>query len=113
MMICKEQTRARTKDVTRRDGWEDVKVGERLQVVEKAMGLKKGEKMVKICVIEVTNTNREKLRCLTDDLDYGRAEVVREGFPQMTPRQFVVMFCQSHPKMNPDKYVTRLAYKYV
>lgn len=41
-----EQFRRGEKDVTRRFGWWFLKPGDQLRVVEKTIGLKKGEKMV-------------------------------------------------------------------
>ena len=43
-MLTTNQIIDETKDVTRRNGWENLKPGDRLRAVEKAMGLKKGEK---------------------------------------------------------------------
>ena len=46
------QFKTRTKDVTRRPGWKNLKAGDRLQAVVKAQGLKLGEHPVKLGVIE-------------------------------------------------------------
>jgi len=70
-----EQMRTRKKWVTRRYGWWDLEIGDRLQAVEKGMGLKKGEKVKKICVIEVVNQYRDDLRNLDQE------DCVAEGFP--------------------------------
>ncbi len=45
--LTAEQMRARTKTVTRRLGWSSLKPGDIVQPVEKAQGLRKGEKVVK------------------------------------------------------------------
>lgn len=73
------------KDVTRRLGWKNVKVGERLQVCKKCMGRRKGEPLVKLAVIEVVSVRREKLNALlptkmAGSAGYGLLEVRREGF---------------------------------
>jgi hypothetical protein len=107
------QIRARTKTVTRRLGWEKLKAGEVLGAVEKGMGLKKGEKVNRLGTIKTVHVRREKLRKMTDDLDYGRAECVREGFPEMSPAEFVAMFCASHKKCTPESEVTRIKFEYV
>lgn len=73
------------KDVTRRFGWWGLKPGDQLRVVEKAMGLKKGEKMRVLGVIEIVSVRREPLNAI--DLDDCR----REGFPHFGPADFVQM----------------------
>jgi hypothetical protein len=39
-------------------------------------------------------------------------ETEREGFPDLTPRQFVDLFCQ-HMKVTPNRVVNRIEFKYV
>ena len=107
------QIRARTKTVTRRMGWLDLKAGDLLCGVEKGQGLKPGEKINRLCTIRVVHVRREKLSKMTDDLDYGRAECVREGFPEMMPAEFVAIFCASHKKCTPESDVTRIKFEYV
>jgi hypothetical protein len=101
------------KDVTRRMGWLKLKAGQRLWACVKCMGLKKGELPERIREIEVVSVRREKLRAMTDDLQYGYAECKREGFTEMTPRGFVTFFCESHAKCTPESVVTRIEFKYV
>jgi hypothetical protein len=96
-----------TKDVTRRLGWRNLKTGDHLAAVEKAQGLKKGEKIVRIGEIQVVHTEPEPLNRIitmpyrqnpiwTGPLApyHEKSEVGREGFPLMTPEQFVKMFCK-------------------
>lgn len=52
------QMRDRTKTLTRRLGWYSLKPGDRVQAVVKGMGLKKGEKVERLCVIEVVSVHR-------------------------------------------------------
>jgi len=109
------QVRAQTKTVTRRLGWKFAKVGDIYCAIEKGQGLKKGEKVVRICQIRVVNVRREPLSALTDDLDYGFAETAREGFPdgdKHWPSEFVSMFC-AHNKVQPSTEVTRIEFEYV
>lgn len=47
-MLTKEQYRNKTKFVTRRLGWAFIRISEICNGVEKAQGLKKGEKIVKM-----------------------------------------------------------------
>lgn len=75
-----------TKTVTRRTGWANLKQGTRLLAVRKAMGLKAGEKMQALCEIEVIHVCRQALCCINAD------ECAREGFPNLTPEQFIAFF---------------------
>lgn len=49
--ITTDQVRNREKNVTRRNGWWFLKSGDIVNAVEKTMGLKKGEKIKRICQI--------------------------------------------------------------
>ena len=82
-----EQMRDGTKDVTRRhiDTWKNLKTGDRLRAVEKSMGLKKGEKMMPICEIEVIDVRIERIYHVT------QTEVRREGFLGMSRYGFARM----------------------
>jgi hypothetical protein len=75
-----EQFRNRTKTVTRRCGWLNLKPGELVRGVEKGQGLKKGEKIKPLGLIRVLDVRREPLRRMVDDTDYGFQEVAKEGF---------------------------------
>ena len=79
-----------SKTVTRRTGWKNLRTGERLLAVRKAMGLKAGEKAVALCEVTVLSVRRERLDAITP------AEVLAEGFPEWTndPAAFVRMFCK-------------------
>ena len=100
------QMYARTKTVTRRYGWWFLKPGDRLQAVEKSQGLRKGEKVKRICVIEVVSVRCEKLRDMTDD------DCIREGFPEMGRTDFICMFVNAF-RIDPCHEVTRIEFKYV
>ncbi len=101
------QILARTKTVTRRTGWTFLKPGDRIQAVEKGMGLKKGETVRRLAVLRVESVTRETL---AEGLD--RSDVMREGFPEMLPREFIDMFCRTHKGCTPDTVVTRIAFSY-
>lgn len=102
-----------TKTVTRRLGWLHLKPGDMLRPVRKCMGLKPGEKIEALREpVRVVYPSREPLRRMTDDLEYGRAECIREGFPDLTPAQFVEMFCASHKPCTPETIVTRIEFEY-
>lgn len=63
--ITTKQMYAGTKDVTRRLGWWNLKVGDVVMAVEKGMGLKKGEKVKRIYPIEIVSVSREPLQYIT------------------------------------------------
>lgn len=96
------QVKAQTKDITRRFGWKFVKPGDVLWAVEKSQGLKKGEKVKRICLIEVVDSRWERLDAITQE------DVIREGFPDWTPQQFIDFLNQP-----PDKMVNRIVFKYL
>lgn len=79
-MLTEAQVRARAKGVTRRIGWRNAKPVQLLRGCRKCMGLKRGEQIEPLCIIRVTNVRFEPLRRLTDDLEYGFAEIALEGF---------------------------------
>lgn len=111
-MLTTHQVRTRQKDVTRRNGWLFAKVGDVCRAVEKSQGLGKGGKIKPICMIKLIDVRREPLRAMLDDVAYGRAECVREGFPDMTPAEFVEFFCKSHRGVTPSTFITRLEFEY-
>jgi hypothetical protein len=116
--LTMRQVRDRSKTVTRRMGWPNLKRGERFAPIEKCQGLRKGERQVVI----VPKDAAPILECLTNDVerlgDITQEDVIREGFPEFTPAQFVEMFCRSHkePDGSPvtaDSKPRRIAFRYV
>lgn len=106
-----------TKTVTRRLGWLHLKPGDQLRPVRKCMGLRPGEKLdVLRDPITVVDVRREPLRAMLDDLDYGFADCVLEGFGMHPdyryPSAFVAMFCATHRGCTPETVVTRIAFTY-
>jgi hypothetical protein len=106
------QVKARAKTVTRRQGWADLKAGDLLCAIEKGRGLAKGEKVKKLCVIRVLNVRPEPLGQLLVRPAYGKREVVLEGFPDLTPVEYVQRYCQSHRGCKPESTVTRIEFAY-
>ncbi|MEL6109853.1 MAG: ASCH domain-containing protein [Planctomycetota bacterium] len=104
--LTTEQFRNRTKRVTRRLGWKFLKGGEHLMGCEKCQGLKKGQTVNRLGEIVVEDARREPLNAIDQD------DVIAEGFPDMTPDEFVEMFCR-HNRCAPDEEITRIAYDYV
>lgn len=101
-----DQFRRRTKDVTRRCGWDFLQPGDLLWGVEKAMGLKKGERATKLGLIEIVSTAAEPVSAITE------CDVVREGFPSWTPEQFVAFFCEQN-NTRPSTIVNRIEFQYI
>lgn len=106
------QIKVRTKTVTRRLGWPNLKPGELFQACEKCMGLKPGEKIVKLALLRCVSNHPERLDYLIADPRRGKREAIQEGFPHLSGRQFVAMFCQ-HMKVQPDQIVNRIEFEYV
>ncbi|MCG2758957.1 MAG: hypothetical protein L6263_11055 [Desulfobacteraceae bacterium] len=86
-MLTTDQVRNKTKTVTRRTGWSFLKSGDIVNAVEKGMGLKKGEKVKRICQIRIKSIYSEALFRITKE------ECIKEGFPEMLPDDFIDMFC--------------------
>ena len=105
-MLTTRQVEDESKDVTRRDGWWFLKPGDRLWAVEKAMGLKKGEKVKRLKLIEVVSTRAEQLDAIDGD------DVKREGFPDWKPIDFI-WFYRYHNGGWVDQIVNRIEFKYV
>lgn len=100
------QVRIQIKDMTRRFGWWFLKPGDVINLVEKSMGLQKGEKIVRICQVRVKSTRPEPLNAIT------QADVIREGFPHWTPEQFIQMLVD-HYKIDPSKICNVIEFEYI
>jgi hypothetical protein len=111
-MLTTQQVRERSKTVTRRLGWGFLVPGDLVQGVEKGMGLKKGETVQRLAVIKILGTRWEALRAMTDNAGYGRAECAAEGFPHLTPAEFVAMLCKAHRGTTPETLVNRIEFNY-
>jgi hypothetical protein len=77
------QVRDRSKTVTRRNGWLMLKPGDPLTLCKKTRGRTPGEPLVRITDVTVVSVRREPLSAITAE------DVAAEGFPQMTPAEFV------------------------
>lgn len=112
--LTTEQIRNRTKTVTRRTGWKNLKPGTLLCAVVKGMGLKKGEKVERLATIRVVDVRREPLSRMEENLEYGYSECAREGFPEgpyCAPVHFMLWFAKSHGIGIGDE-VTRIEFEY-
>jgi hypothetical protein len=108
--FTKAQVLQQRKWVTRRTGWKSLKPGTLLCGVEKAMGLRKGEQVVELCTIRVLDVRRERLDELIRHPAYGLAEMVLEGFPQLSPEEFIRYFFEG---VEPSAFITRIQFEYV
>lgn len=99
-----------SKTVTRRQVgsprsvWHKLKPGDQLRAVDKAMGLKPGQHPRELAIIEVVSVRMERL----DAID--AADCAREGFPEMTPHDFVDFFVR-HMGCSTDQLVARIEFK--
>lgn len=104
-----DQMRARTKTVTRRIGWADLRVGNVLNACVKCQGLRKGERVEVICQIRVVSVRRE---AIWEIARWDDRETAREGFPGMSPSEFLGMFCREM-KCHENDHVQRIEFEYI
>lgn len=95
-----------SKSVTRRMGWRWLHAGSHVLAVEKAQGLKRGEKQRILGEIVVVSVRRERLHQIT------QRDVVREGFDDWTREEFIRMFCKAN-RCEPWTEVTRIEFRHV
>ncbi len=101
-----DQFQNKSKFVTRRFGWWFLKPGDVVQGVRKAMGLKKGEKIDRLGLIEIVSTRAEPLNAITQE------DVVLEGFPEFTPDRFIRMMTK-HYGCEQNSIVNRIEFRYL
>jgi len=109
-MLTTQQVRDGTKTVTRRTGWWFLRPGDVVMACEKCQGLKRGEKIKRIRPIRILSTRGEELGDVTP------AECVREGFPGLTPAEFIAMFARAHKWRGTcadAAWVNRIEFEYV
>jgi hypothetical protein len=110
--ITTKQIEARTKTVTRRLGWANLKPGEIFCAVEKCMGLKRGEKVKKLAVLRCVSNSSGPLFYLVANARYGKSEARKEGFPELSGAEFVKMFCKKMGTHS-GQSVNRIEFEYV
>ncbi len=100
-----------SKDVTRRFGWDYLKIGEQVMACQKCQGIRKGETINRLRLIEIVSIRPERADEITR---YPEPEIecAREGFPEMSPSDFVEMLCKANRK-KPDEICNRIEFKYV
>lgn len=100
------QFQNRSKTVTRRMGWKFLKPGDIVCGVEKAMGMKKGEKIKRLGYIRILSVRTEPLHAITPE------DCIAEGFPEKSPGYFVKMICD-HYGCNQWHPVQRIEFEYI
>lgn len=102
-----EQMRDGSKTVTRRDPktWQALRPGELVLAVEKAMGLRTGEKQTPIGVIRVLSNEVVTLA------DFDGAEARREGFTSSA--DFFAVWRAMHGPWNLSDQVRRIEFEHV
>jgi hypothetical protein len=105
-MLTTRQFRERTKGATRRLNWPGIKTDDVLMGVVKCMGFQKGESVQKLGPILIGDHWWEPLNAITQE------ECVLEGFPEMSPAEFVAMFCLEM-KCKPSRLVHRIGFAYL
>jgi len=106
--LTEQAVRKRRKTVTRRLGWRHLRPGDRLTLCRKVMGRKPGEPLIRICDVEVLQVVRQPLSDVRLELDGTRLE----GFPDMSPNEFIALFCE-HMQCLPGTEVTRIEWRYI
>lgn len=104
--FTEQAVRDRIKTVTRRKGWTFLKPGDRLTLCRKVMG-RQGAPLVRVAEVEVVAVSREPLSAVTAE------EVAREGFPGMTPEDFIRRFFTEAQGIPADADVTRIEWRYL
>lgn len=107
--LTTDAVRQRTKTVTRRhvDTWWDLSIGDRLTLVEKAMGLPKGARQVVLAEVEVVDVAVCQLRVRFP------GDAAAEGFPEWSWDEFVEFFCRTHRGVTPESLVRRIEWRYL
>jgi hypothetical protein len=124
----KPQFRAHQKHVTRRGNtngptWKNLKPGDVLMGCEQCQGLGKGGKIVKMGAIIILDATPEPIneiiRRPTRALNpctltpvWWSDETTMEGFPELTPVQFVDMLCDMND-CEPETEFNRVLFDYV
>jgi hypothetical protein len=101
-----DQIRARSKTVTRRFGWWFLQPGDRIQAVEKSMGLKKGQHVKLLAMLRVVSMRTVRL------CDICQEDCVKEGFPDVLPRDFAAMLI-AHYRCDRLAPVNRIEFEYI
>ena len=108
--LTTDAIRERRKTVTRRLGWSFLKPGDIVNACVKCQGLRKGEKVERICQIRILSNRHEQLRRIT--LEDVRRECV-DGVDTVV--DFIVMFCDHNGweiDQGMDENLNRIEFEY-
>lgn len=105
--LTTDQIKNRSKTVTRRFGWWFLKQHDQINAVEKAMGLKKGEQIIQLAKIKIISTRGEPLSAITPE------DCIKEGFPELTPDEFVEMILKHYNIRYHDARCNRIEFEYI
>jgi len=101
-----DQVRNKTKTVTRRFGWDFLQPGDILHAVEKGMGIKKGEKIKRICKIRIIGFRKERLCDITQD------DVIKEGFESWDEEDYINLITDQY-NVKREVVMNRIEFEYV
>ncbi|MEW2484144.1 hypothetical protein AB0876_31620 [Mycobacterium sp. NPDC049093] len=104
--LTTDAVRRRQKSVTRRVGWQMLRPGDQLTLCPKVRGRRPGEQLDRIVTVDVVSVRREPLNTISP------ADVTAEGFPDMTPAQFIDFFCSTHRGVSANSQITRIEWAY-
>lgn len=109
-----DAVRDRRKTVTRRavETWQSLAVGDHLTLIEKGMGLAKGERQIVVAEVEIVSVRIEPLSRMRQRA-YGITECEAEGFPQMQRHEFIEFWMRSHHETDPNVLVRRIEWAYL
>lgn len=101
-----DQFRDKTKTITRRPSWWGLKPDDVVMGVEKAQGLGKGGKIVKMHPIRILSVCKEPLSSITQE------DVIAEGFPDWTPSDFINFFMKFN-RCGENEPVNRIEFEHL
>jgi len=108
-MLTTDQIRNKAKTVTRRVGWWYLQTGDIVNAVEKGMGLKKGEKIKRICQIRIKSALLQEL--ILEKIT--QEECNKEGFPDLSPQEFIDFICANNKEIWYGRPIMRIEFEYV
>lgn len=103
--LTTQAVRDRIKTQTRRDGWLRLRAGDQLALCPKYRGVRRADREL-ITIVDVVGVRREPLEAISP------ADVAAEGFPDLTPAEFVEFFCNTHRGVQPSSEITRIEWTY-
>ena len=116
----------RRKTVTRRKGWwldkngrRLLKPGDTLTLCRKVQGRKPGEPIERLAEVEVFSVRREPLCAVAGPMTYDERgnlifpELIAEGFPGMTPNEFMLRYFVDAQGIGVMDDVTRIEWRYL